>query len=226
MFDDHFWLDCGNSRCKWQWQGKNYVGSEQEMYDFASALPVASWLLSSVRPLTQPQVAGLPWRRARVMQQFDGFSLTYQPEALGLDRWLAMLAVRDQLQSQQVGIVVDMGTATTLDLFTRAGHMGGLIMPGFNTSKQALFSGTAQLRQAQFDGHLQPAHSTEKAIGRGYYWPIQALLQQWCQQYPGALLVCTGGDSGALMPLLPQAKWQANLVIDGLQWLHSQGGVA
>ncbi len=225
MSDQCFWLDMGNSRCKWQWQGRDYVGAETELLDFVTDITVDQWLVSSVRPFALSQLERLPWIKPSVKQGFGGFYLQYEPERLGLDRWLAMLAVRPKLALGQTAIVVDMGTATTFDLFTYERHLGGLITVGFNTMKKALFNDTAQLRQAQFDGQLQLAHSTDQAIGRGYYWPIQLLLSQWLQQYPGAMLICTGGDAGALMPLLPQAKWQDDLVLQGLRYWYESGEV-
>jgi type III pantothenate kinase len=51
------------------------------------------------------------------------------PEQLGVDRWLGLLAGR--AISKQALLVVDCGTATTLDAMDAEGHhLGGAILPG------------------------------------------------------------------------------------------------
>jgi type III pantothenate kinase len=49
---------------------------------------------------------------------------------LGIDRIMACKAVND-------GIVVDVGSAITIDVMQNGIHLGGIIMPGINAFKQA-----------------------------------------------------------------------------------------
>lgn len=214
---NNLYCDLGNSRVKWQHRGLSYVGVEAELLGYLAQQPPERLFLSAVRPFAMPQLQKLPWQQAQVSQDWQGFHLDYRPEQLGVDRWLAMLALRERLQAEQVGLLVDMGTATTLDLLRRSQHLGGLICAGFSTSKQALLAKAHQLQQAQFDGQLLPAHQTDLAIGRGYYWPILALIHQWQQQHPGAKLLLTGGDAGALLAQLPEAEFEPDLVVQGLE---------
>ena len=50
---------------------------------------------------------------------------------LGVDRWLAILAAAFKLYPQKNVLIIDAGTATTVDLLAKSGvHQGGWILPG------------------------------------------------------------------------------------------------
>ena len=52
-----------------------------------------------------------------------------QPQSLGVDRWLALIAARQLAPGW--ACVIDAGTALTIDALDAAGlHLGGLIIPG------------------------------------------------------------------------------------------------
>lgn len=64
-----------------------------------------------------------------------------RPAQLGIDRWLAALAVRDA--GKRCRCVVDAGTAITIDLLDGASHhLGGWILPGIRLQKKALLENT------------------------------------------------------------------------------------
>ncbi len=64
-----------------------------------------------------------------------------QPQQLGVDRWLGLLAAREI--SKQPLLVVDCGTATTLDAMDHTGHhLGGLILPGLRLFQRSLMQET------------------------------------------------------------------------------------
>jgi len=78
-----------------------------------------------------------------------GLRLHYTPRAsLGADRIANAVAAHHLHKSD--AIVVDMGTATTLEVVTREGDfLGGAIMPGLGTMLRALKLNTAQLPGAE-----------------------------------------------------------------------------
>ena len=68
-----------------------------------------------------------------------------EPSRLGVDRWLALLAARQLCPGNLV--VVDAGTAITLDLLSGDGrHLGGYILPGVERQAQSLWGGTSRVR--------------------------------------------------------------------------------
>ncbi|MEW8155229.1 MAG: type III pantothenate kinase, partial [Candidatus Thiodiazotropha endolucinida] len=67
---------------------------------------------------------------AETRQREHGVTNGYkQPNQLGVDRWLALIAARTLSKLPQ--IVVDCGSATTIDAMDGEGrHIGGIILPG------------------------------------------------------------------------------------------------
>lgn len=71
-----------------------------------------------------------------------------QPDQLGSDRWAALLAAWHQVCG--ACLVVNCGTATTVDALSGAGDfIGGLILPGVDLMQRSLCDAAAQLRTAQ-----------------------------------------------------------------------------
>lgn len=65
-----------------------------------------------------------------------------KPEQLGVDRLLAMIAVRSM--TERPFCVIDAGTAVTLDFVDRHGlHLGGFILPGQQLARASLLQQTA-----------------------------------------------------------------------------------
>lgn len=116
----------------------------------------------------------------------NGYAL---PATLGVDRFLAMVAAWQRYPNQPL-IVVDCGTATTIDYIDKTGmHVGGMIVPGLHTLAVAL----QQTTQIKLASGFQPGRlkltlgrNTADAISQGIYWQtvdfvnveIQKLLQK------------------------------------------------
>lgn len=157
---------------------------------------------------------------------FNGYS-DYQ--RLGVDRWLAMLAVWTKYR--KAFCVVDAGTALTIDIVNRNGrHVGGYILPGYRTSISSLNKATALINTEQ-DGaavsELLPATNTADAVRRGALLSMAGGIEYALQHYnfdgsPGGtceekVCVLGGGDAGLLGPLLSRG-WVLNeeVVLDGI----------
>jgi type III pantothenate kinase len=85
---------------------------------------------------------------------------------LGVDRWLTFMAVTPL--SDKDYIIIDAGSAITIDLLSRSkGHLGGAILPGFNTHEERF---RAMFPLADFDNGVtyrsieHPGHDTESCI--------------------------------------------------------------
>ncbi len=118
-----------------------------------------------------------------------------QPEKLGVDRWLAMVAVRNHYKTQ--ACIVDCGTAITVDLIDAGGnHQGGLISPGLTLMKQSLATGTAALPFNQTNHLVGAATFTEAAIYSGTLYAAIGLIELVLSQQLGSMpLILTGGDA-------------------------------
>ncbi|MFD2167268.1 type III pantothenate kinase [Thalassotalea euphylliae] len=71
-------------------------------------------------------------------ERFGVISGYDNPRQLGVDRWLTLLACY-QLFPQQACLIVDVGTATTVDYLDKSGvHHGGWILPGIDMMLDAV----------------------------------------------------------------------------------------
>lgn len=102
----------------------------------------------------------IPCFEAVVTKQLDGLTCGYsQFQNLGIDRWLALIAAY-KLWPQQNCIIVDTGTATTIDVLNAQGqHLGGWIIPGLELMTRSLTQNT----QRVFDDQTTP-FSTELGV--------------------------------------------------------------
>jgi len=129
--------------------------------------------------------------------------LTETPSMTGADRILNVAAAYEQMQKSCV--VVDAGTAITIDVCNDAGEfLGGSIAPGVNVLLEALHDKTAKLPRLTFE---RPSESigrdTKQAILNGVYHGARGMVKEVIENYATELghwpdLICTGGDARLL----------------------------
>ena len=134
------------------------------------------------------------------------------PERVGIDRLLNAVAANRLRQPERPAIVVDCGTACTVDLVSADGAFeGGAILPGMSLSATALHAGTAQLPQLPTESFdATPAavgKSTQAAMTAGLYWGTVGAVRELidrvgCDQSPLPQLFITGGAASRLVPHL------------------------
>ncbi len=160
---------------------------------------------------------------AAVRDGWKGLTLVYpEPTRLGVDRWLAMLAVHQQHMGRDF-VVIDCGTAITVDLVRADGkHLGGYLVPGVQLMQQVLLSGTADIKQLAMDelSACEPGKNTRACIGHGILAMMAGMVEKGLDSLgSNPLIVLTGGDGGILAPHL-EAKGEVlempSLVMDGL----------
>lgn len=162
---------------------------------------------------------------AEVENNWQGFALGYEKaSALGVDRWLAMLAVRQKLAPSQIGLLADCGTAVTVEGVAQDHHLGGLIAPGLGLMAKALNRDTADLPGVDHQklGGQTWAHSTETAIASGCVAAVLGLLQRQkllleAQASLPVVAYLTGGDSVNLRDHLVGWVVDNTLVLEGLR---------
>ncbi|WP_343222630.1 type III pantothenate kinase [Marinobacterium ramblicola] len=163
--------------------------------------------------LPEPRFARTEAAAAGVINSYDN------PSAMGIDRWLAMLAARQW--TQRACCVVDCGSAITIDYLAANGqHLGGYILPGMRLLQQALLGNTARVfvdrPVDRFDP--SPGCNTSDAVTHGadfIFDAIQLRLKQGLE--PEMDLYVTGGDGELFWRLLGRGEWRPDLVLDGLQ---------
>ncbi|MFO1005191.1 MAG: type III pantothenate kinase [Planctomycetaceae bacterium] len=154
------------------------------------------------------------------------------PEKVGIDRLLNAIAANARRKPGQQALVVDSGTATTIDLVDGNGvFRGGAILPGFEMGAKALNEYTALLPLIQHHRlHDRVPHAvgrnTTEALESGLYWGhvgavrqlIDAILNEStpAMASPDPLILLTGGAARVLKVHLPEAHWEAALCLQGL----------
>ncbi|MDR2366425.1 MAG: type III pantothenate kinase [Zoogloeaceae bacterium] len=143
-----------------------------------------------------------------------------EPEALGADRWCALIGAR-HLESRPC-LVVMAGTATTIDSLDAAGRfLGGLILPGLGMMRAALARGAAKLSPERVSGaHLPFPRNTADAVTSGCLEAQIGAVERAFARLPGAACcLLSGGASPALLPLLAAlpARHVPDLTLEGLR---------
>lgn len=140
-----------------------------------------------------------------------------QPEKLGVDRWLCLLAA--YYSYRKALCIVDCGTAITVDVIDASGkHLGGMISPGLRLMKESLALGTENLKANEATFPFGLAKSTDAAIYNGTLSAACGLIELVLQNYPGPLqLLLTGGDAEIIATHLSRpAIIDPDLVLRGL----------
>jgi type III pantothenate kinase len=147
------------------------------------------------------------------------------PDRVGLDRLAAAVAANVLRTAEAPAIVIDAGSAITVDLVAADGAFeGGVILPGFQMSAQALSSADL-LPVARFSPDEIPAvigKSTEAAIRSGLFWGAVGAVREIIQRMSAELdrepeIFVTGGALRRLAEHLDdEASFVPNMVLSGI----------
>jgi type III pantothenate kinase len=219
-------LDLGNTRLKWAlqqgdgWLAQGSVAWDEPVEGILSEawstvpLPTAVYGASVVDAAREQQLAAcvagafraeVTWLRTPAIA--CGVRNAYaEPQRLGVDRFLAMVAA--YADGCAPCVVVSVGTALTLDALTADGrHLGGLIAPGPQLMQQSLLDATARVRPERPGEILDLADNTADAVASGCWQAAAALVDRFATRMAGRLdgastLILGGGDAERLAPLL------------------------
>lgn len=200
------------------------VGMSPEQVSGAILCSVVPALTSVIALATRNQ-----FHRAPLIVSSDmdtGLTLRYaDPRELGTDRLVNAAAAYDRYKTDL--IVVDLGTATTFTVVTKAGEcIGGAIAPGLGISAEALSGKTAQLPTVEL---RPPARvlgqdtvgSMQSGLIHGHAALVDGLVGR-LQDELGCrtLVVTTGGWSSLIAPLSRAIQEvRPHLTLEGLDLL-------
>jgi type III pantothenate kinase len=240
-------VDVGNTRIKW---GRcSEAQPSLPVTHFASLAPddpgawqtqcaawkcpsPTAWAVSGVHPRRRDRL--VRWIQERgdtvaVIDRWDQLGLNVRvehPEDVGIDRLLNAVAVNGRRSPNLPAIIVDAGTAVTVDWVDETGAFGGgAILPGLRLMAQALHEHTALLPLVK-SGQPQPpmpGTSTIKAIDAGIFWSvaggITALANRLAEGSRAApQMYLSGGDALLLQPALdPAAILWPHMTLDGIR---------
>ncbi len=150
------------------------------------------------------------------------------PSGLGADRLLNAVAGISKYGAPLV--IVDLGTAITLDVIASDGsYIGGTISPGMELGMESLFSRTAKLPQIALEapGHYIGVDTTEaiqSGIVYGTAGMVDTLLRGVFRELGGECRVVATGGHAQIMTEYSEIIKEADqwLTLDGLRILYDK----
>jgi len=235
-------FDIGNTRFKWGWW-------DGALFHYGKAtdhgeVDLSALLMNQLKSLPEIQSA---WAASVADENFDrelsyivrkqcGIELNFvrsvafacgvrnayaEPERLGVDRFLSLIAVH-QHQIAPI-VVVSCGTAFTLDAMNAEGvHLGGLILPSPNLMQIALIKRVSRVQLLQPPKWVEIADNTEDALYSGVWLAAVALVEHFVATSTSRFgqtprLILTGGSANHLYSFLKaKGDIEENLVLRGL----------
>ncbi len=146
-------------------------------------------------------------------------------EQVGTDRLLAALAVTAIAPHSKPAIVIDSGTAVTVDVISPHGAFaGGAILPGSALIARALNEGTARLPNVVINQNNTPSptgKNTQEAISAGIFWGLVGSINELVRQQRLLLgnstpVYVSGGDSWIASHLDFECQLVSNLCLLGI----------
>ena len=228
-------LDCGNTRLKfgvgdaggWHGQAALPLTELDKLAAVLDGWPPAARAIGCIVAGAAPaavieatlarRAMTLTWiqssaAQAGVRNRYD------RPAQLGADRWAALVGAR-ALHGGPC-LVVNAGTATTVDVLDGAGiFQGGLILPGLALMRSSLAGATARLPQAN-GRHAELPRNTDDAIVSGALEATAGAIERLFRRLgvaAGAVCLLSGGAAEELAPHLGVPLRRVdNLVLEGL----------
>jgi len=219
--NSHIYLDIGNSNAKWKYKGK-YYEAPLNIFNLAD-LPKSSkiWVsnVSSNFLIKRKSYISIVESQKKYKSLVNSYK---EPKYLGSDRWLAMMASYE-LNLGKGFIVVDIGSAVTIDLVDNSGlHSGGIIFPGLSKVRNT-FEYFPSEEEINMEGTGQ---STKEAWSIGTLGLVVSGINQKIHELqhknPNTKIYLTGGGFEDIKKFIDfPHDYHKHLVLDGLELFAS-----
>lgn len=140
------------------------------------------------------------------IESYFDFNTSYK--GLGVDRIAGCYCIKD-------GVVVDAGSAITVDIMKDGKHLGGFIMPGISTLLEN-YEGISPVLKTFFNSQIdikKLPQKTSDAINYGIVAPIVLSIQQVTNDQK---IYFTGGDGSFFAKFFKNSLYDKNLVFRGM----------
>ncbi len=207
-----------------------------KIYEFCRYLNIhpkdfSFWIVSSVVPPLDPilkeasdRYFGCPCFFVPEDVELNIENRYANPSEVGSDRLVTAYGARKIYPYPSI-IVVDFGTATTLDCIEENSYLGGLICPGILSSLKALSLYTAKLPQISLEiesFQIKIGDSTSTSMRHGFIFGFASMIEGLCEKLKKMLkgdtfVVATGGLAFKIAPVCGSIQEiRADLLMQGL----------
>jgi type III pantothenate kinase len=186
---------------------------------------VPAWSMGALRVLRKLDIGSVIEVGPALALPFD--LLVESPEKLGSDRIAAAAGVA--AAGEREAVIVDAGTAVTIDVLSREGFRGGVIFPGAGLLARSLHEGTAALPlvEASRKEIRLPGKNTKEAIAAGVRWGLVGAVRELVTRSretlsDSASVWLTGGGAAAFEEHINvKVKREPDLVFIGMDLLFA-----
>lgn len=149
-----------------------------------------------------------------------GVTNSYQkPETLGVDRWLTLIGAAT-LYPRSSAIIIDAGTATTIDVLDENGtHQGGWILSGIDLLLSQLNQNTAKVKfEVSETSNLSFGRSTSECVNNAAWAATVAMINLGIKEaennYQVKHCILLGGNADKLLPFIESKSAKVNILPD------------
>ncbi len=191
--------DIGNSNVDFYHDGKIWSQSLKEFKEYTSKQRV--YFISVNDAITSE----LNENYINIEEWFD-FDTIYQ--GMGVDRIAACYTIEN-------GIIIDAGSAITVDVMSGGLHMGGYILPSINSLKESYANISDKLDKRINPNVILDAlpQKTEDAISYGAIKPMLMMLEHTCSD---KIVYFTGGDGKYFSKFFKKSIYDRSLIFRGM----------
>lgn len=193
--------DIGNSTVDFYHDGKIW---SQNLKEFESYVPKEKVYYISVNNKMNLKLSKID-NFINIEDKFK-FDTIYQ--GMGIDRIAACYTVND-------GIVVDAGSAITVDVMSNGLHLGGYILPGIQAYIEC-YSGISNKLSTRLNPNVildALPQKTEDAVSYGTIKPILLILEDTCKSRN---VYFTGGDGKFFSKFFKKSIYDRSLIFRGM----------
>ncbi len=194
--------DIGNSNVHFFKEGKTWSMS---VGDFRHFVPTEPLFFINVNESVKPWLAEK--KHCVDLEPYFEFDTIYQ--GIGIDRVAACYTIEE-------GIVVDAGSAITVDIMSGGLHLGGYILPGLGASQEAYAAISPRLN-VRVNPHVALdalPQKTSDAISYGVIKSVLLMLGDTCKEKH---VYFTGGDGKFFSRFFKHSIFDKMLIFRGMQ---------
>ena len=150
------------------------------------------------------------------LEKSVNFSTKYK--GMGIDRKFVCLSTTN-------GILVDVGSAVTVDIMENGKHLGGFILPGIKNLIK-LYPKISSKLKVNFEKSInldKIPQNTNVAINYAILQSLVQPIKNICMRY-NLPLIFTGGDAKYLIKYFKNTKYKKNLIFNTMKQILKEKG--